>query len=182
MCCWLFQLHQRESFSCRSDTAFAYYTLTGDMFSSCATVRVCKWLQLIYLSWQSAPCLVAYPIVSAATKELSESVLQAASIASKGILFLSQWYCNRILHSHRRHVLQRHRESLQMVAADLSELAKCAVPSGLSHHLCCNKRAFRICVAGGFSCIKGDPSLVAVTLHSHITLQFITSNMSSSTM
>jgi len=68
------------------------------MFSSCATVRVCKWLQLIYLSWQSAPCLVAYPIVSAATKELSESVLQAASVASKGILLFSQWHCIRILH------------------------------------------------------------------------------------
>ena len=56
------------------------------------------------------------------------------------------------------------------------------IPSGLSRRLCCNKRAFRICVGGGFSCVKGDPSLVAVTLHSHITLQFITSNMSSSTM
>ena len=46
--------------------------------------------------WQSAPCLVAYPIVSVATKELSESVLLAASIAPKGILVLSQWHCIRI--------------------------------------------------------------------------------------
>ena len=42
--------------------------------------------------------LVAYPVVSAATKELSESVLQAAWVASKGILLLSQWHCIRILH------------------------------------------------------------------------------------
>ena len=40
--------------------------------------------------------------------------------------------------------------------------AECAVPSGLAHRLCCNKRAVRICVAGGFNCTKGDPSLVAV--------------------
>ena len=50
-------------------------------------------------------------------------------------------------------------------------VAKCTVPSGLSHHLCCNKRAFRICVAGCFNCTEGDPSLVAVTLRSNITLQ-----------
>ena len=61
-------------------------------------------------------------------------------------------------------------------------VAKCTLPSGLSHRLCCNKRAFRICVAGCFNCTKGDPSLVAVTLHSHITLQSITSSLSSSTM
>ena len=47
-------------------------------------VTLDTWLQ------QSGPCLVAYPIVSVATKELSESVLLAASIAPKGILFLSQ--------------------------------------------------------------------------------------------
>ena len=46
-------------------------------------------------------------------------------------------------------------------------VAKCAVPSGPAHRLCCSKRAVRICVAGGFNCTKGDPSLVAVTLHSH---------------
>ena len=33
-------------------------------------------------------------------------------------------------------------------------VAKCAVPRGLSHPLCCNKRAFRVCVAGCFNCIK----------------------------
>ena len=49
--------------------------------------------------------------------------------------------------------------------------AKCTVPSGLSHRLCCNKRAFRVCVAGCFNCTKGDPSLVAVTLRSNIILQ-----------
>ena len=48
--------------------------------------------------WQSARCQVAYPIVSVATKELSESVLLAVSIAPKGILLLSQWRCIRILH------------------------------------------------------------------------------------
>ena len=48
--------------------------------------------------WQSAPCLVAYPIGSVATKELSESVLLAVSIAPKGIFLLSQWRCIRILH------------------------------------------------------------------------------------
>ena len=48
--------------------------------------------------------------------------------------------------------------------------AKCDVPCGLSQRLCCNKRAIRICVAGGFNCAEGDPSLVAVTLHSHITV------------
>ena len=55
-------------------------------------------------------------------------------------------------------------------------VAKCTLPSGLSHRLCCNKRAFRIIesVAGCFNCTKGDPSLVAVTLHSHITLQSFT--------
>ena len=31
-------------------------------------------------------------------------------------------------------------------------------------------RAVRICVAGCFNCTEGDPSLVAVTLHSHITV------------
>ena len=49
-------------------------------------------------------------------------------------------------------------------------LAKCAVPNGLSHCLCCNKRAVRICVAGCFNWTEGDPSLVSVTLHSRITL------------
>ena len=34
--------------------------------------------------------------------------------------------------------------------------AKCPVPSGLSHRLCCNKRAFRVCIAGCFNCIKGN--------------------------
>ena len=34
LCCWLFQLDRRGSFSCLSDTAFAYYTLTGDLSSS----------------------------------------------------------------------------------------------------------------------------------------------------
>ena len=48
--------------------------------------------------WQSAPCQVAYPIVSVATKELSESVLLAVSIAPKGILLLSQWHSVRILY------------------------------------------------------------------------------------
>ena len=47
--------------------------------------------------WQSAPCQVAYPIVSVATNELSESVLLAVSIAPKGILLLLQWHCIRIL-------------------------------------------------------------------------------------
>ena len=47
---------------------------------------------------QSAWCLVAYPIVSVATKELSESVLLAVSIAPQGILLLSQWHCIRILY------------------------------------------------------------------------------------
>ena len=51
-------------------------------------------------------------------------------------------------------------------------VAKRAVPSGLPHRLCCNKRAVRICVAGCFNCTKGDPSLVAVTLHSHIILHW----------
>ena len=41
---------------------------------------------------------VAYLVVSVATKELSESVLLAVSIAPKGILLLSQWHCIRILH------------------------------------------------------------------------------------
>ena len=49
-------------------------------------------------------------------------------------------------------------------------LAKCAVPSGLSQRLCCNNTAVRICVAGCFNCTKGDPSLNAVTLHSHNSL------------
>ena len=56
--------------------------------------------------WQSAPCQVAYPIVSVATKELSESVLLAVSIGQKGILLLSQWHCIRALHSHRRPFIQ----------------------------------------------------------------------------
>ena len=53
-------------------------------------------------------------------------------------------------------------------------VAKCAVPSGLSPRLCCNKRAVRVCVAGCFNCNKGNPSLVAVTLHSHITVSPVT--------
>ena len=50
-------------------------------------------------------------------------------------------------------------------------VAKYTVPSGISHRLCCNKRAVRVCVAGCFNCTRGDPSLdslVAVTVHSHI--------------
>ena len=34
LCCWLFQLDRRGSFSCLSDTAFAHYTLTGDLSSN----------------------------------------------------------------------------------------------------------------------------------------------------
>ena len=34
LCCWLFQLERRGSCSCLSDTAFAYYSLTGDLSSS----------------------------------------------------------------------------------------------------------------------------------------------------
>ena len=57
--------------------------------------------------WQSAPAtIVAYPIASVATTELSESVLLAVSIAPKGILLLLQWHCIRILQSHRRPVIQ----------------------------------------------------------------------------
>ena len=56
----------------------------------------CKFCDLDTWLQQSGPCLVAYPIVSVATKELSESVLLAASIAPKGILLLSQWHCIRI--------------------------------------------------------------------------------------
>ena len=81
-------------------------SLTGDLFSSCATVWVCKCLQLIYLSWQSAPCLVAYPSVSVATTQLSESVLLAVSIALKGILLLTQWHCIRITVYHQQPVIQ----------------------------------------------------------------------------
>ena len=60
LCCWLFQLHHRESFSCRSDTAFAYYIAVyhwqpvqcrlSMRVADCATFWVCKCLQLIYLS------------------------------------------------------------------------------------------------------------------------------------
>ena len=57
-------------------------------------------------------------------------------------------------------------------------VAKCAVPSGLSPRLCCNKRAVRVCVAGCFNCNKGNPSLVAVTLHSHITVSPVTCHLS----
>ena len=58
--------------------------------------------------WQSAWCLVAYPIVSVATTELSKSVLLAVSIAPKGygILLSSQWHCIRILTSHQRPAIQ----------------------------------------------------------------------------
>ena len=62
-------------------------------------------------------------------------------------------------------------------------VAKCAVPSGLSHRLCCNKRAVRICVAGCFNCASKDFS-VAATLRSNMILQsipVITGNLSSST-
>ena len=59
----------------------------------------CKFCDLDTWLQQSGPCLVAYPIVSVATKELSESVLLAASIAPKGILFLSQWHSIRIVES-----------------------------------------------------------------------------------
>ena len=34
-------------------------------------------------------------------------------------------------------------------------LAKCMVPSGLSHRLCCDNRAVKICVAGCFNCTEG---------------------------
>ena len=51
-------------------------------------------------------CQVAYPSVSVATKELSESALLAVSIGEKGILLLSQWHCIRILHFHRGPVIQ----------------------------------------------------------------------------
>ena len=56
----------------------------------------------------------------------------------------------------------------------VAKCAKCAVPSGLSQRLCCNKRAVRICVAGCFNWREVDPALVSVTLHSHITLSPVT--------
>ena len=45
-------------------------------------------------------------------------------------------------------------------------VAKCTVSSGLSHRLCCNKTAVRICVAGCVDCTKTDPSLVRVVCKS----------------
>ena len=68
--------------------------------ADCATVWVCKCLQLIYLSWQSAPCLVAYLIVSVATTELSESVLRsdtAFAYLSLSLLGLA-WIGTVLLH------------------------------------------------------------------------------------
>ena len=95
--------------------------------------------RFIIILWLHHILSLGNPILSVATKELSESVLLAVSIASKGILFISPWHCIRIVQSYWRPVLQlRHCLSLQFFAADLSELAKCAVPSGLSHRLCCN--------------------------------------------
>ena len=46
--------------------------------------------------------------------------------------------------------------------------AKWPIPSSLLQQQSCQNH--RICVAGCFNCTKGDPSLVAVTLHSHITV------------
>ena len=45
--------------------------------------------------------------------------------------------------------------------------AKWPIPSSLLQQQSCQNH--RICVAGCFNCTKGNPSLVAVTLHSHIT-------------
>ena len=44
---------------------------------------------------------------------------------------------------------------------------------GLSHRLCCNNRAVRICVAGCFICAKRGPSLVRLTVyHSQAVIQY----------
>ena len=74
--------------------------------------------------WQSAPCQASYPSVSVATQELSESVLLAVSIERKGILLLSQRHCIRILHSHRRPVIQYNvGQTWGLLTAPLSEFA-----------------------------------------------------------
>ena len=85
--------------------------------ADCATVWVCKCLQLIYLSWQSAPCLVAYLIVSVATTELSESVLR--SDTAFAYLSLSLETCHPV--QCRVNMRARHCLRLQLFAADLSE-------------------------------------------------------------
>ena len=59
---------------------------------------------------------------------------------------------------------------LYQLTLDCGKVRQVRVPSGLSQRLCCNKRAVRICVAGCFNWREGDPALVSVTLHSHITL------------
>ena len=85
--------------------------------ADCATVWVCKCLQLIYLSWQSAPCLVAYLIVSVATTELSESVLR--SDTAFAYLSLSLETCHPV--QCRVNMRARHCLRLQLFAADSSE-------------------------------------------------------------
>ena len=98
---WLEQHHVMATSECPEDLARANWKAA---FISLSELHILwlGWSQIAESTdtwlWQSAPCLVAYPIVSVATTELSESVLLAVSIAPKGILLLSQWHCIRILY------------------------------------------------------------------------------------
>ena len=98
--------------------------------------------------WQSAPCLVAYPIVSVATKELSESVLLAVSIAPEKI-FLSQrhcvqiWYCSQFQSSLATcHPVQR-RPNMRVADSATVSVCKCPTALSWSYQL---QSLFRFCV------------------------------------
>jgi len=95
----------------------------------------CKFCDLDTWLQQSGPCLVAYPIVSVATKELSESVLLAVSIAPEKV-FLSQrhcvqiWYCSQFQSSLATcHPVQRRPN---MRVADCATVSVCKCPAALS--------------------------------------------------
>ena len=130
--------------------------------ADCVTVWVCKSLQLIYLSVLHLT-LDIYIRIYTKTVSVKQAVL---------VLWLSTRDCNFLTWMVANCWINWH-----------LTVAKWAAPSGLSHRLCCNKRAVRICVVGCVDCTKRDPSLVRVTLHhSHIILQSITGNLASGTM
>ena len=110
--CWLFNLDRRGSFSCLSDTAFAYYIILQSISLSlanyhpvdcspnmrvadCSTVWVCKRLQLMYLS---ALHLTLFDIYSTTvhSNEKNASVKRvclSAMAIYEGLEFLSRlWF------------------------------------------------------------------------------------------
>ena len=110
--CWLFNLDRRGSFSCLSDTAFAYYIILQSISLSlanyhpvdcspnmrvadCSTVWVCKRLQLMYLSALHLTLFDIYSttVHSNETNASVKRVCLSAMAIYEGLEFLSRlWF------------------------------------------------------------------------------------------